>query len=62
MVWHIVVAPLVVVAPFQHLAHDPPKNCYRLVYHKKGLLEMEFINPWNVEGAFVRPKGMTKNS
>jgi hypothetical protein len=23
---------------------------------------MEFINPWIVEGAFVRPKGMTKNS
>jgi hypothetical protein len=27
---------------------------------RKGL-KMEFINPWNVEGAFVRPKGMTKN-
>ena len=68
--YDIVVAPLVVVAPCQHVAHDPPKTCYRLVYHQKITntnfqrkgLKMEFINPWNVEGAFVRPKGMTKNS
>jgi len=40
MVWHIVVAPLVVVAPCQHVAHDPPKNCYRLVYHQKILTQI----------------------
>ena len=35
MVWDIVVAPLVVVALCQHVADDPPKTCYRLVYHQK---------------------------
>jgi hypothetical protein len=40
MVWHIVVAPLVVVAPCQHVAHDPPKTCYRLVYHQKILTQI----------------------
>jgi hypothetical protein len=41
MVWHIVVAPLVVVAPCQHVTHDPPKTCYRLVYHQKILVITE---------------------
>jgi len=40
MVWHIVVAPLVVVAPCQHVADDPPKTCYRLVYHQKILTQI----------------------
>jgi hypothetical protein len=40
MVWHTVVAPLVVVAPCQHVAHDPPKTCYRLVYHQKILTQI----------------------
>ena len=68
MVWHIVVTPLVVVAPCQHATHDPPKTCYRLVYHQKILtqifegIENGIHQPWNVEGAFVRPKGMTKKS
>jgi hypothetical protein len=35
MVSNIVVSPLVVVSPCQHVTHDPPKTCYRLVYHKK---------------------------
>jgi hypothetical protein len=39
-VWHIVVSPLVVVAPCQHVTHDPPKNFYRLVYHKKVLTQI----------------------
>jgi hypothetical protein len=34
-VWHIVVAPLVVVAPCQPVKHDLPKTCCRLVYHQK---------------------------
>ena len=64
MVWHIGVSHLVVVAPCQHVTHDPPKTCYRLVYHQKNTntnfrrkgLKMEFINPWNVEGAFLGQK------
>jgi hypothetical protein len=40
MVWHIVVAPLVVVEPCQHVTHDPPKTCYRLVYHQKILTQI----------------------
>ena len=40
MVWHIVIAPLVVVAPYQHVAHDPPKTCYILVYHQKILTQI----------------------
>ena len=40
MVWHIVVAPLVVVAPFQHVIDDPPKTLYRLVYHQKILAQI----------------------
>ena len=40
MVWHKVVDPLVVVAPFQHVANDPPKTCYMLVYHQKILTQI----------------------
>jgi hypothetical protein len=36
----MVVAPLVVVAPCQYVAHDPPKTCYRLVYHQKILTQI----------------------
>ena len=34
-VLHIVVAPLVVLAPCQHVEHVLPKTCCRLVYHQK---------------------------
>jgi hypothetical protein len=40
MVWHIVVAPLVVVEHCQHVTHDPPKTFYRLVYHQKILTKI----------------------
>jgi hypothetical protein len=40
---------------------SPPLSVFQQNFLRKGL-KMEFINPWNVEGAFVREKCMTKNS
>ena len=42
---HIIVSPPIIVAPCQHVQHDPSKTCCRLVYHQKNT-NKNFLRVW----------------